>query len=514
MKLSNPYNLPNSLGRLFTGRENLLEEIKRTLIRKKVGIICQYIFGLGGIGKTTIATEYARRSLQEKNYDLIIFLNASNQKILANEFKSLSLACGISQKCSKTYSPQDIVKFVYQKIYNTYKSILLIFDDVEDLDTIKGKNTEEKINYEPSEYLGAGIKLHWLITTRNQNLSSQFQKFKLEVFNLDESIWYIQNSLSLKKTIENKKKSITLAKTLSYFPLALSYATAYIEYNLPLCSIEKYITLINGKLQDQQNLLCANEGENHEKTVFTVWEVSVEKLRKTNLLAVEILNHCAFLASDPIPLELIKQLFPKIIETDFLEGIRGLRKYSFIDLSSEEDKYQTVILHSMLQKIVRLHLRSDNGKLSKVMLNFTNVQLYFDPSMIKILLLHAYKLLSNYYELLSNYDNNSRNYHVENVINTDVFLKLITNVFCSHLFYYGSMNLKERLILFENYEQFLNKEKNQSNLMHIYKVFAETMILTPNSFDAKKIFSFLKNAMNLAKQIKDERNCKWMIQCS
>src|SRR2546422_35273 len=73
-----PYwNIPHPRNPFFTGRENILDQL-HGLLRSNTAVAMtqpQAISGLGGIGKTQIASEYAYRYRSE--YQVILWANCS-----------------------------------------------------------------------------------------------------------------------------------------------------------------------------------------------------------------------------------------------------------------------------------------------------------------------------------------------------------------------------------------------------------------------------------------------------
>ena len=89
----------------------------------------------------------------------------------------------------------------------------------------------------------------------------------------------------------------------------------------------------------QKKLLERGKPSDYPETVATTWELSFEKLQEESHAAVEIMNLCAFLAPDDIPLNIIRdgaEHFPetlKMVVKDPLElddTIVALTKYSLI----------------------------------------------------------------------------------------------------------------------------------------------------------------------------------------
>src|SRR5713101_2288477 len=75
---------------LFTGREEILWRLHDLLGRGTIAAISQAISGLGGVGKTQIAVEYACRYARE--YKVILWMSADAQESVTSSFLAIATA--------------------------------------------------------------------------------------------------------------------------------------------------------------------------------------------------------------------------------------------------------------------------------------------------------------------------------------------------------------------------------------------------------------------------------------
>lgn len=85
------WNVPYTRNPFFTGREELLEQLREMLHVEKTAAIVQSfsLSGLGGIGKTQTAIEYAYRHYQE--YSALFWVSAEAAETLIANFVALFL---------------------------------------------------------------------------------------------------------------------------------------------------------------------------------------------------------------------------------------------------------------------------------------------------------------------------------------------------------------------------------------------------------------------------------------
>src|SRR5947207_6131574 len=83
------WNVPYRRNPFFTGREEVLTSLAQMLTADKWGALTQGISGLGGIGKTQIAVEYAYRHREQ--YRFILWVRAATPETLISDFVTLAV---------------------------------------------------------------------------------------------------------------------------------------------------------------------------------------------------------------------------------------------------------------------------------------------------------------------------------------------------------------------------------------------------------------------------------------
>ncbi len=234
------FNLPNSV-KSFTGRKLELGKIHESLASslKVSGGSCSIIAitqsmknvkldetnnissisGLGGIGKTQLALEYAR--LYAKDYhNNVIWMDGEN---LSDSFKRLAGHPKINIKTKDINSRDKEDSDIAQEIYAHFKGkkSLFIFDNVENCEAIK-----EFVPHQSS----TDNKTHILINSRYQNWGSMADKISLNVFNHEEAINLVEEELNT-LTIKTIEKLIDQINQLLDYEIILekSYTQKNIE---------------------------------------------------------------------------------------------------------------------------------------------------------------------------------------------------------------------------------------------------------------------------------------------
>jgi tetratricopeptide (TPR) repeat protein/DNA-binding XRE family transcriptional regulator len=350
--LGTVWTIPFQRNPFFTGREDILNYLQMTLSTGKTVTLMQpqALKGLGGIGKTHTAIEYAYRHHDE--YQAILWAPATTSSILQASLVSIATILNLPQK---TERDQDlIVKAVKQWLMN-HSDWLLILDNVEDLESVG-------LLY-PWAHSG-----HVIITTRSQSVGGIALSITLEKMEPEEGALFLLRRATLIGPQEGKEqakgtdyeKAKELSEVLGGLPLALDQAAAYIEKTR--CSLSAYLKLY----QTQRAKLLSERGSlttDHPESVTVTFSLAFQKVESVSAAAGELLRFCAFLSPDAIPEEIITNgrayLGPTLetIATDPLEfntAIEILLAYSLIRRDTDIGTgTQILSVHQLVQTVLQ-----------------------------------------------------------------------------------------------------------------------------------------------------------------
>lgn len=298
---SEPYlplwNVPYRRNPFFTGREDILTTLYTILVENKSAALTQTqaISGLGGIGKTQVAVEYAYR--YATHYRAVLWVTASSRNTLTTDFVMLASLLNLSEQHEQD---QSIVIRAVKRWLVTHDRWLLVLDNVDDLETLA--------DFLPIEE-GRGS---FLLTTRLQALGSIAHNIEVEKMGQDEGVKFLLQRTKVDISHEfldiqqqdTKRQTEEIVSLLDGLPLALDQAGAYIEEIQ--CSFSAYLNLYHTHRKD----LLLRRGRlpvNHPEPVATTWSLSFRQIEQESLAAADLLRLLVFLGSEAIPEEVISK---------------------------------------------------------------------------------------------------------------------------------------------------------------------------------------------------------------
>jgi len=290
------HNLPFSpLGNLLKGRD---EELQRLQEGQTTAITqAQTIHGLGGIGKTRLAVEYAWRCGDQ--YDTAFFVVAEAPEALHSNLANLARPELLNLPESKASAQEETVAAVLRWL-REHDRWLLILDNV---DTQEAKEAVLKV-------LPSLSKGRVLITSRLREWPPSVQRQTLETLSLDVAQRFLLERTASDRTRseDDLAQARRLAEELGGLPLALEQAAAYIVHHQ--MSLSEYL---NDWQREREQVLNWYDGSvmQYPAPVAVTWQKTFQQLSPA---AASILRFTAYLAPDPIPSEMFEKETPIIEE--------------------------------------------------------------------------------------------------------------------------------------------------------------------------------------------------------
>jgi tetratricopeptide (TPR) repeat protein len=338
----------------FTGREAILEQLHSLLSADPpAGALVSYaLTGLGGIGKTHLAVEYAYRFALE--YSAVLWIAADSAERMAASFLAIAEALHLPE-CHDIDQRQ--VSIAVQRWLTTHQKWLLIVDNIEDVEILQAVL--------PTARQGA-----ILLTTQRQALGPLVERIDLPPMSQSEGVSLVLRRAKLpapdaaQATPEQSGQQVPagyaaaqqLVTLLGGLPLALDQAGAYIEETG--CGVAQYLA----RYEQQRRQLLARRGTataDHPQSVLATFLIANQRIEQKQPLAAEILRLCAFLHPDAIPEELFLAELDKSGSplppgrADPYQLDLSLALLRTLSLIQRNPATQTISIHRLVQTVLR-----------------------------------------------------------------------------------------------------------------------------------------------------------------
>jgi tetratricopeptide (TPR) repeat protein len=336
------WNIPYQRNPNFTGREEDIAAMREALNAGAVAALAQAITGLGGIGKTQLAIEYAYR--RSADYTVVWWVRAEEIATMTEDYAALAVRLDLPEKDDQKL---PVVVEAVRRRLGQLDHWLLIFDDARGVADVR--------NYIPQSHLG-----HIIITSRDVRWGSTAHKIEVKVLPRQNSVEFL-----LRRTGQQDETSgMELAAELGDLPLALEQAGAYIEATG--ISLADYLRLFRTRRQE----LWGEEQPppDYPDTIATTWLLSFREVKQSSQAAADLMNLSAFLAPDAIPQWLLHDqaahLPPALAATvedelAFVRAIADLRRFSLIEVDKVAHTYS---IHRLVQAVTRDQLVTGHQK--------------------------------------------------------------------------------------------------------------------------------------------------------
>ena len=314
--------LPRRPVRVFEGRTEALGVLETALSARDGAVVTQAVFGLGGVGKSELALQYA--SAYRADYLLVWWITATDAAQLERGLAELARRLCPAVAVAGTTAGAAAWAVGWMQAHDGW---LLIMDDVEDPALI-----------EP--LLGQVDAGHVIITSRRDVDWSQ----------LADTVWLdvLDSSAAVRMLIlrtgkdspEDAIAAAGIAEELGFLPLALDQAAAYIVQQRITCAA--YLDSL--RRNPARMHAAVGTGTDAQRTVARLWDLHITAIRDANADALRLLGVMAQYAPDTIPRAILGCGTPRE-DTD--EALGLLASYSMITLTAD-----TVSVHRLLRATI------------------------------------------------------------------------------------------------------------------------------------------------------------------
>ncbi len=320
----------------FTGRGVLLERLRDQLIRGgKAVVVAQALYGLGGVGKTQIALEYAHRF--KADYDLVWWIRAEGgSSQISQSLAELAGRLGFQVGDNVGEAVREALDALRRR--DTGHRWLLVFD-----------NADDPKDLQPFLPSGPGDVL---ITSRNQAWTQLAESLEVDVFTREESVAHLLMHVPQLDPADADH----IANSLGDLPLAIEQASAW------LCETGMSAAAYAEQLDTEYaRVMSLSEPPlDYPVSAAITWNMSLEQLQRRSPAAIRLLQLLAFFAPGEISLDLLysdamldalEPFDATLVERIVLGGvIREASRYALVRVDQASN---SIHIHRLVQAVVR-----------------------------------------------------------------------------------------------------------------------------------------------------------------
>src|SRR6266581_650642 len=207
------WNVPYPRNSFFTGRDEILTRLHTQLLAGQASALSQTqaISGLGGIGKTQIAVEYAYRF--HKDYQIVLWARAETTEALTSSYVMIATLLNLPEQKEQE---QEITVQAVKTWLQTHSGWLLILDNADDLALVPA-------------FLPPALGGHLLLTTRAQAMGRLASRIEVEAFPAEEGALFLLRRAALlapdaelsQAPARDRERAAQVTQELGGLPLAL-----------------------------------------------------------------------------------------------------------------------------------------------------------------------------------------------------------------------------------------------------------------------------------------------------
>jgi tetratricopeptide (TPR) repeat protein len=339
------WSVPYRRNPFFTGRDHVLKDLHQALNKGSTTVLtqAQAISGLGGIGKTQTAVEYAYR--YRDDYKTVLWVRAESESSIISAFAEVAKLLDLPEKDAREL--QETIRAVSRWLTSA-DGWLLVCDNADQPEQLK-------------PYLPIDPKGRILITSRAQVLHGLAKAVRLEVLTPEAALEFLLRRIERESyRAPEKDAAAEMARELGYLPLALEQAGAYISEKS--ARFQDYLASYRKRRLELLSESRPIAGD-YERSVATTWSMNFREVEETSPASSDPLRFTAFLDPDSIPIILIsksrEELGPRLsaalggVEEDPLildNLLQPLTRYSLVRRNVDSASYR---VHRMVQEVIK-----------------------------------------------------------------------------------------------------------------------------------------------------------------
>lgn len=331
------FQVPRRRNTEFSGHFDALGEIHVTLSQGRSAAVTQAISGLGGIGKTTLAAEYAHRFGTRGRYGGVWWVAAEAESSIVEGLAELARRLGREDRQNLPEMAHEARVFLQAET----PPWLVIFDNATNADAVR-------------EWLPTG-SARVLITSRAHDFTGLAEVTRLDAWDTTTTADYLLRVTGR----DDRAGAETLAESLGGLPLAANQAAAFLK-GRPTINFEQYVEELEALLDRARDV---GNRDDYPETVFATLVRSLEVLPEPTQ---DLMCLLAWLSPDGVDerflttfakqhSEFLPDPLGAALRDDFVRAdlVKAALDLSLLATDDEPGIGQMLIVHRVVQAVVR-----------------------------------------------------------------------------------------------------------------------------------------------------------------
>jgi hypothetical protein len=309
----------------FTGRTDEIDRLDAILMRNKRAAVTQAlgraaVQGMGGVGKTSLAVEYANR--YRGLYAGVCWCPAETRTNVTTALASLGAT--LDPAAVSEVDVENAAKAALRRLPEHRAVWLLIYDNV--------PSPDEIVEFLPS----AGARV--LITSRFSDWAGFVDEVALDVLPREEAVALLQSRASRRDVLGAR----TLAEVLGCLPLALDHAAAYCK--------RTQLSFADYAVRASDLIANAPRGAAYPRSVAATFDLAITEAI-TQCAAVQlVIGILAYCAPLRVPMHLVEGALD---QGECLAAVAALAELSLIKHDPFPDGTSAITVHRLVQAVSR-----------------------------------------------------------------------------------------------------------------------------------------------------------------
>ncbi|KAK3903024.1 P-loop containing nucleoside triphosphate hydrolase protein, partial [Staphylotrichum tortipilum] len=279
----------------FVNRGDIIDQIDQRCSEPAARVA---LVGLGGVGKSQLAIEFAYQARQPNIW--VFWVHAGTQARVEEGFRTIADAVKLP---GRNHPKADIPQLVYGWLSNERNGRwIMILDSADDHDVFYTPTRSDERTGRPfATYLPQSRNGSVVVTTRNKDLAFRLTGRYQNIIEVGpmaqtDALALLEKKLGL---LPDTDVAVDLVYALDLVPLAISQAAAYIQARAPRSSPKKYLAEFQEGERKRSKLLEHDAGDlrrdgGASNAVLTTWQISFDYIRSNRRSAADLLSLMSF----------------------------------------------------------------------------------------------------------------------------------------------------------------------------------------------------------------------------